>query len=88
MPVIIPDEVLREAGLSEREALIEIACRLYDAGKLNLWPAAKLAGLSRVEFESELIQRKIPIYRPTLEDLAQDLATLEHLRSQRGAPGQ
>ena len=79
MPVIIPDEVLREAGLSEREALIEIACRLFDAGKLHLWPAAKLAGLSRVEFEGELIQRKIPIYRPTLEDVLEDLATLKRL---------
>ena len=83
MPVIIPDEVLHQAGLSEREALIEIACRFFDAEKLHLWPAAKLAGMTRVEFEEELRKRKIPIYRPTLEDLAQDLATLEHLRSQR-----
>ena len=53
MPVTINDETLREAGFTEREAIVEIACRLFDAGKLALWPAAKLAGLSRVEFEGE-----------------------------------
>jgi predicted HTH domain antitoxin len=79
MPVVIPDETLRQAGLSEREALVEIACRLYDAGKLALWPAAKLAGLSRSEFEVELLGRKIPVYRPTEQDVADDLAALDRL---------
>jgi predicted HTH domain antitoxin len=51
MPIVISDETLEQAGLTEREALIEIACRLFDVGKLHLWPAAKMAGLSRVEFE-------------------------------------
>ena len=79
MPVVIPDEVLRKAGLSEREARIEIACRLFDIGKLHLWPAAQLAGLTRVEMEGELMKRNIPIYRPTVEDLEHDLATLKRL---------
>ena len=61
MPVIIPDETLKQAGLSEDEARVEIACRLYDADKLHLWPAAQLAGLSRDEFESELISRGIAV---------------------------
>ena len=86
MPVVIPDEVLREAGLSEREALIEIACRLFDIGKLHLWPAAQLAGLTRTEMEGELIKRNIPIYRPTLQDLEDDLATLRHLRGEACPP--
>jgi predicted HTH domain antitoxin len=79
MPVVIPDETLREAGLTEREAVVEIACRLFDAGKLALWPAAKLAGLSRSEFERELGQRKIAVYRPTVEELREDLETLDRL---------
>ena len=81
MPVIISDETLAQAGLTEREAVVEIACRLFDAGKLHLWPAAKMAGMSRVDFEQELMSRKIPVYRPTLEDLAEDVATLERLRA-------
>ena len=36
MPVVISDETLRAAGLSEREAAVEIACHLFDAGKLCL----------------------------------------------------
>ena len=36
MPVIIPDEILKQAGMTEHEALIEIACRLFAADKLRL----------------------------------------------------
>ena len=81
MPLTIPDEVLREAGLCEREALVEFACRMFDAGRLTLGSAAKLAGLARLEFEQELRARKIAVYRPDLADLADDLVTLDHLRT-------
>ncbi len=80
MPLTISDEALREAGVTEREARIELACRLFDVGKLALWPAAKLAELTRAEFEGELAVRKIPAYRPTLDDLANDIETIEHLK--------
>jgi predicted HTH domain antitoxin len=67
--------------MTEREAVIEIACRLFDIERLQLRPAAKLAGMSRAEFEQELEKRRIPIHRPTLQDIADDVATLEGLRS-------
>jgi predicted HTH domain antitoxin len=79
MVLNLRDDILKQAGLTEREALIEFACRLFDAGKLHLWPAAQLAGLSRVEMEEQLFLRKIPVYRPTVEDLRDDLATLDRL---------
>jgi len=79
MPLTIPDYLLNEAGLSERDARIEIACRLYDANKLTMPAATRWAGLSRVEFEEELLGRKIAISRPTTEDLKQDLDTLRRL---------
>lgn len=79
MAVVIPDRTLKAAGLSEREMEIEIACRLFDAGTLALWPAAQLAGLSRGEFEEELALRKIPVYRPTLEDWEVDKQTIAEL---------
>lgn len=81
MPVLIPDEALEEAGIDPGTALIEFACCLFDAGKLDLWPAARLAGLSRVEFEAQLLERGLPIHRPTLEDFRQDLETLKYLDS-------
>jgi predicted HTH domain antitoxin len=79
MPLTLSDDVLKQAGMSAEEARVEIACRLFDAGKLALWPAAQLAQLSRAEFEEELHRRNIPIYRPTVGDLKADLETLDRL---------
>jgi len=76
----ISDEVLKEAGLNEREALVEFECRLFDAGRLTLRWAAKLTGLDRNGIEDALLERGIAIYRPQPADLAEDLATLEHLK--------
>jgi predicted HTH domain antitoxin len=73
IPVIIPDETLKQAGLTEKEALIEIACGLFDADKLHLWPAAQLAGMSRGEFESELMSRGIAVHRIDEEYLKHEL---------------
>jgi predicted HTH domain antitoxin len=77
--LIIPDEVLRAAGMNEQEALLEIACRLFEVGRLTLWKAAKLADVTRVEFERELLQRRIPLYRPTVDDLKGEMAALDRL---------
>lgn len=84
MPVIIPDETLKQAGLTEQEMKVEIACRLFGAGKLHLWPAAQLSGLSRDEFWTELLQREIPVFRVTEQDLEQDLRTLERIAGPEG----
>jgi len=73
MPVIIPDQTLKQAGLTEKEALVEIACRLFDADKLHLWPAAQLAGMSRGEFESALMARGIAVCRIDEEYLRHEL---------------
>ena len=79
MPLVISDETLRDVGLTEGDALLEFACRLFDADKMALWSAAKLAGLSRVEFEQALRERKISIYRPKAGDLTDDLSALDSL---------
>lgn len=73
MTLMIPDEILTRAGITEHEARVTLACGLFDSGRLPLWPAAQLAGLSRADFEAELARRDIPIYRPTLEDYEADL---------------
>ncbi len=79
MPLTISDDVLHEAGLNVIDARIEFACRLFDAGKLTLWSAAKLAGQDRITFEAELGKRHIPIYRPTVKDLTNDLAAFQSM---------
>jgi predicted HTH domain antitoxin len=76
MPLVISDEALQEAGLTEGDALVEFACRLFDAEKMTLWSAAKLAGLSRVAFEQALRERKIAVYHPLADDLTDDLRAL------------
>ena len=58
----IPDEVLTKSGVDEKKLKIELACALFAQKKLDLWPAARLAGLSRVEMEDELADRHIAIY--------------------------
>ena len=79
MPLVIPDETLRAAGMSEEDARVEIACRWFDAGRLSIGHAATLAALSEVEFEGELQRRGIPRYRYTEEMLEEDVATLKKL---------
>lgn len=76
MTVNFPEDLTRNTGLSERELLVEFACWLFDRERLELWPAAQLAGLSRGEFEVELLKRRIPAYRPTIDDLDNDLKTM------------
>ncbi len=79
MTITIPDDILRKAGLSEGEALVEFACRLFDAERLDLAAAARLAGLERVQLEIELRKRKIAIWRPTLDDVKADAAAIKRL---------
>jgi predicted HTH domain antitoxin len=83
MPLTISDETLKKAGLTEREALIEFACRLFDAGRLSVHEAARLVGVERYSFEAELAKRKIPIYRYSEEHLRQDLEALRKLESEQ-----
>ncbi|MCB9840733.1 MAG: UPF0175 family protein [Phycisphaeraceae bacterium] len=79
MTITIPDDILEQAGLTEREALIEFACRLFDGDRLPLPLAARLAGLERVQMEIELGRRGIPIWRQTIEDQNDDMAALDRL---------
>ena len=79
LTLTLSDDVLKQAGMTAEEARIEIACRLFDAGKLHLWPAAQLAQMSRDEFEAELMRRKIPVYRYTLADLIAEQQALDKL---------
>jgi len=73
----IPDEVLKEAGLTEADALLELACRLFETGRLSLPSAARLAKLDRSGMEDALLARRIPIYKPTAEELISDLDALD-----------
>jgi predicted HTH domain antitoxin len=79
MPLIISDDELRAAGLTEQEAKIEIACRWFDSGKLTFGHALQLAALSESEFETQLHTRGIPRHKYTEQMLDQDVAALKKL---------
>lgn len=81
MPLTIPDELLDEAGLSEQEARVEIACRLYNAGKLSMPQATRWAQISRTDFESALLERQLPLIRVDERYWQQEVEGLERLRS-------
>lgn len=76
MPVTISDEQLRALRMSDREALVEIACRLFDAGKLGFHEAMRMAELDRLGFEKALAARGIAIYRPSVDDLRDEIEAL------------
>ena len=77
MPLLISDEQLRQAGLTERDVRIELACRFYDANRLTLHQAATWAGLDRPGMEAALAERGLPVYRYTEEDLESDLEAIK-----------
>ena len=96
MPLIIDDDILREANLTEADARIEIACRLYDSGTLSLAVASKLAGLGASAFQDTLSTRSLSLnkadeseldeqcaagYARFPEDPAEAAALLTHLES-------
>lgn len=75
-PLTIPAETMRDLGLSEREAMIEIACRLHDAKKLDLPAAARMCGFSRMELAQELQKRGLDAPDEALSEDAAAFAKL------------
>jgi len=77
MPLTIPDHTLKELGLTESEALVELACSLYEAQRISKPMAGKLARLSRNDFEAELIARGLPVVRMDIEYVKEELDSLQ-----------
>lgn len=75
MALIISDETLAKAQLSEQELLVDIACYLYEKKRLSMGKARALAGLNLIDFQQELAKREIDIHY-TQEDLNKDLDNL------------
>jgi predicted HTH domain antitoxin len=81
MPLTISDQLLTDAGLTASEARLEIACRLFDAGKLTMPQATRWAGVSRTELEAALLERGLPLVRADHEYWQQEKTSLEKLKS-------
>lgn len=83
MTLQIPDDILKAANLDERGFLIELACRLFDTDRLTLAEAARLAGMTRTDFEDALRDRVIPVYRYDEAEFSSELAILSSRRRGR-----
>lgn len=79
MAITIPDEAIKRAGFTEEEFKVELAVLLFEKYLLTFGQASELAGLSQYNFQQELGKRGLFIHYD-LEDLKEDLETLEFLR--------
>ena len=76
----VADDIIKRLGSSEGEALLEIACRLYETAKLRFDEAAKLASVSLDIFAAACEARKIPVYWLSDDELESDLAAASQPR--------
>ena len=59
--------------VSEGEAKVLFAVTLYEAGRVSLGQAARLAGFSKRAFMDVLGQHKVPVFNYAADDLAEEL---------------
>ena len=78
MSVVISDEWLHTAQMSEAELRLELAIWLYQQGRLTLALASRLAGLTRLQFQRILSERGIPFHY-TAEEFEEDLTNLQEV---------
>ena len=76
MSLLITDEFLQTADISEAELQLEIAILLFQQEKITLGTASQFAGMNQLDFQRILGSRKIPIHYG-VEEFRQDLKTLE-----------
>jgi predicted HTH domain antitoxin len=66
-------EVDLPPNLSEDEAKLLLAIKLYEVGKVSLGQAAKLAGFSKRAFMEMLGRHKVPVFNYSPEELRQEI---------------
>jgi predicted HTH domain antitoxin len=78
MQVIIPDDVLSAAKMTEGEVMRELAITLFQQERLTLGQARRLARMSRLDFQAMLAERRIPIHYG-IDEFHEDIKTLRDL---------
>jgi predicted HTH domain antitoxin len=76
MSLVIPDELLKAARMSEAELMQEIVLMLFQQEKLTLGRASRLLGITQIEFQRLLASRKICVHYD-VEDFRQDIKSLQ-----------
>ncbi len=60
-------------SLSEDEAKLLLAIKLYEVGKVSLGQAAKLAGFSKRAFMEVLGSHQVPVFNYSPEELREEI---------------
>ncbi len=79
MSLLIPDEVLQAARMTEGEMRQELAVLLFQREKLTLGQAADLPQMNILQFQQLLASRQVPLHYD-ITDFEQDLQTLREMR--------
>jgi len=77
--LIIEGKILEELKVSPSELRIDLAVYLYDKERLSMGQAKKLAGLTQIEFQKEMVKRNVYI-KYDIEELEKDLETLKDMK--------
>ena len=80
MALVIGDQELQAINLTAEELRLEIAIWFYQTGKMSSGQASKFANVSRVQFQKELGQRKVPV-NYGIEDFEQDMQTIQEAKN-------
>jgi predicted HTH domain antitoxin len=76
--MVLSDDLLDAAHLTEAEVRAELALSLFAQDRLTLGQATRLAGLPYLEFQALLASRKIPLHYG-IEEFEADVDTLNRL---------
>lgn len=79
MAVTISDDLLRSTRLTEAEFKRELAVFLFREERLTLAQAARLAEMTRLQFQHLLASREIPVHY-SLEDFEEDMRAVREFR--------
>ena len=80
MGILITDQMLTQANLSETQVRLELAIFLFEKRLFTLGKSAELAQIHQYVLQKELARRQIPMHYDE-EDYGQDMATLRRLSS-------
>ena len=61
-------------AITESEARLLLAIKLFEVGRLSCGKAAEVAGVSKRSFMEILGQHRIPVFNSSAEELANDVA--------------
>lgn len=78
MSVVISDDILQSARLSEQELRQEVALMLFERERLTLAQAARLATMERLAFQHLVSSRNMTVHYD-IEEFQEDIETLREL---------